>query len=355
MGSFFSKMGFAVNIGTAFLLLLGYLAQFVPPDNFWPLSFFGLAFPYLSLLNVVFLVLWAFQKSKRMLLPIFVLLIGLNNINNTIQLIPKAKKKGNGVKVLSYNIHHFNEDKRAKRQKDPRVLEYLKSQSSDIVCLQETQSLKSGKFSLKGISDELPKINNYQLASSSIYSGLATFSKFPIVNMGEIRFSGSSNLVLFSDIKVNGHLTIRVYNCHLQSYSIDPDDYNVTDFSGSEEQQMEKAHKISYKLKVGFVQRASQARMVADHIGKSPYPVIVCGDFNDTPVSYTYRKVRGKLRDAFVESGWGISNTYNGKLPSFRIDYILSDKKFTISDYECDHVYFSDHFPIHCEINMGMP
>jgi len=80
--------------------------------------------------------------------------------------------------------------------------------------------------------------------------------------------------------------------------------------------------------------------------------VIVCGDFNDTPVSYAYRKVRGNLKDAFIESGWGTSNTYNGELPSFRIDYILCDHKFTAQNYHRDRVYYSDHFPIQCQIRV---
>ena len=91
---------------------------------------------------------------------------------------------------------------------------------------------------------------------------------------------------------------------------------------------------------------------MADHIQKSPYPVIVCGDFNDTPVSYAYRQVRGNLKDAFVESGWGISNTYNGVLPSIRIDYILFDQKIKAVNYNRDKVIFSDHFPVHCQLNL---
>ena len=91
---------------------------------------------------------------------------------------------------------------------------------------------------------------------------------------------------------------------------------------------------------------------MAEHIRKSPYPVIVCGDFNDTPVSYAYRTVLGDLKDAFVESGRGISNTYNGILPSFRIDYILYDPKFSAGNYRRDKVYLSDHFPVRCLLNI---
>lgn len=353
MKNFFSKFGFALNIGTAFLLLLSYLAPIVPPDYFWPLSFFGLAYLYLVLINVIFLVIWVLQRSKRLLLPLLSILIGFNHITNTFQLFPASELKSKGVKILSYNVHIFRYDLITNKTNNPKILDYFKSSGADIICLQEATLLKTGKLSPKGIKDAVPGINFYQLASSSSSTGSITFSKYPIVNLGEIRFAGSENLVLFSDIKINNHQTVRVYNCHFQSYSIDPDDYTIIDSpgSGSDSKQILEAKKISYKLKIGLELRAFQARKVAEHIRKSPYPVIVCGDFNDTPVSYAYRKVRGDLKDAFVESGWGISNTYNGKLPSFRIDYILYNQKFAVGEYKRDRVNFSDHFPIHCELS----
>lgn len=353
MREFFSKFGFTLNIGAAFLLLLAYLAPFVPPDSFWPLSFFGLAYPYLVLVNLIFGIIWVLQRSKRLLLPLASLLIGFYDFTNTFQLIPAFESKSSGIKVLSYNVHNFRYDLKTHKTNVPKILEYFKSTGAEIICLQEATLLKGGKLSPQGIRDALPEINHFQVASTSTYSGSITYSKYPIVNLGEIRFPGSSNLVLFSDIKISNRQTIRVYNCHFQSYSIDPEDYSIIDSLGtvSNSQQIIEARKISYKLITGFKLRATQARKVADHIQRSPYPVIVCGDFNDTPVSYAYRKVRGDLKDAFVESGWGVSNTYNGELPSFRIDYILFDQKFVVGGYKRDRVNFSDHFPIHCQLS----
>ena len=352
MKGFFLRFGFTLNLGISFLLLLAYLAPFVPPDIFWPLSFFGLAYPYLIFLNLIFLIIWILQGSKKLMLPLVALVIGYSDFVNTFQLFPPLSLKKSGIEVLSYNVHGFRYDLRTIKRNQPRILEYFKSTGAAVICLQEAVVLKGTKLTPTAIRDALPQINFFHQASAGTNSGLITFSKYPIFNQGEIRFPGTSNLVIFSDIKISNRRMIRVYNCHLQSYSIDPDDYSIIDSLGlgPNSHQIEAARKVSYKLRAGFRLRAPQARMVADHIRKSPYPVVVCGDFNDTPVSYTYRKVRGNLKDAFVESGWGTSETYNGELPSFRIDYILFDQKFLAGNYKRDRVIFSDHFPVHCQI-----
>lgn len=355
MKNFFSKFGFTINIGAAFLLLLSYLAPLVPPDRFWPLSFFGMAYPYLMVVNLIFLMIWVILRSKKLLLSLIVLLLGYYSFVNSFQLIPKSELNGQGIKVLSYNAHGFRSDILPRKAKSPKVLDYFKSTGAEIICIQESAIPKVGILSPQKIKEALPGINHYQIASTSLYSGSATYSKYPIVYMGEIRFPGTSNFVMFSDIKISDRQTIRVYNCHLQSNSIDPEDYSVIDSlgSGSKKKHIKEARRISYKLKNGFKMRAWQARELAEHIRKSPYPVIICGDFNDTPVSYTYRTVLGELKDAFVESGWGISNTYNGILPSFRIDYILYDKKFTAGNYKRDRIYLSDHFPVRCLLKLN--
>jgi len=349
---FLSLFGLRLNILVSFLLLLSYLAPFVPPDAFWPLAFMGLAYPYFLLVNLIFLLIWVLLRSKNLLLPLFVLGFGFNYFANTFRLIPHFKSKDAGITLLSYNVHSIRAEQKGHRLNNPGIIEYFKSVGADIICLQEGIHFKDGKLSPKGLADALPGINYFHVVSSGNYSDLVTFSRYPILNKGEIRFSDSEILVLFSDIKIANNRMIRVYNCHLQSYSIDPDDYTVIDSlaSGINDRQIGIAKKVSFKLKNGFILRSIQVRKLAEHIRKSPYPVVVCGDFNDTPVSYAYRKVRGELNDAFVESGWWNSNTYNGQLPSFRIDYILADKRFTLEDYSRDRVLFSDHFPVHSKL-----
>jgi len=109
---------------------------------------------------------------------------------------------------------------------------------------------------------------------------------------------------------------------------------------------------ITNRLKWAFERRANQAESIAAHVHRSPYPVIVCGDFNDSPVSYTYRIMRHDLNDAFVESGSGFGNTYLGKFPSYRIDYILLNKKFNVFNYRTPKLNLSDHYPVLCRMSL---
>jgi endonuclease/exonuclease/phosphatase family metal-dependent hydrolase len=117
-------------------------------------------------------------------------------------------------------------------------------------------------------------------------------------------------------------------------------------YANEENDTMKELRDLSFSLKQGFARRAEQAIVVKEHINSSPYPVIVCGDFNDTPISYSYRKIRKGLKDAFVESGSGAGFTYKGKYPPNRIDYILFDDRLSSSGYISDRVKYSDHYPI---------
>ncbi|MCD6355167.1 MAG: endonuclease/exonuclease/phosphatase family protein, partial [Prolixibacteraceae bacterium] len=193
-------------------------------------------------------------------------------------------------------------------------------------------------------------VNHYQYARSSTTYGSVTMTRFPIVNMGEIRFEGSRNITIYTDVLVQRD-TIRIFNIHLQSYQINPDRYSVIESPGTDqEKDLEELREMGIKFKKAFQLRAAQVREIRKYIGSSPYPVIVCGDFNDTPASFSYRQLRQGLTDAFVASGKGIGRTYVGKLPSFRIDYIFHSKDFSSYNFQTYNFRMSDHLPISCDL-----
>lgn len=346
--SFFSKFGFLLNVCFGGTLLIVYLSVFIPPDSFWPAAFFGLLYPYLLLVNLAFVVFYALLKSKKFIFSFLVILLGYQHFLNFVQPVPTFATSTGGIKVITFNVHYFAGDREKKPKNSTDILSYLKKMDADIVCLQEARLFKTGKLSPDGIREGLPGIRNYQLAHSISYGGPMTLSKFPIIRMGEIRFEHSANMVLFSDMVTREKDTVRVYNCHFQSYRITPEDYSITDpeRTGSNEQQLMEARQISRKMILAFSIRARQSRIVAEHIRKCLYPVIVCGDFNDTPVSYTYHILGKQLKDTFVEAGVGISNTFNGISPFLRIDYILCSPFFKVASYQRDLVDLSDHSPV---------
>ena len=177
--------------------------------------------------------------------------------------------------------------------------------------------------------------------------GIVTFSKYPIVNKGEIIHPGSSSLSIFTDVLIDKD-TFRIYNNYLQSFRLRRMERSfIEEITASDDKEtMAEVKSVSVSLKKGFVKRALQAQVVKYYINRSPYPVIVVGDFNDTPVSFAYRKIRKGLNDSFVNSGYGAGFTYKGNYPPNRIDYILYDNALINSYFEIVRVRYSDHYPI---------
>ncbi|NOY95172.1 MAG: endonuclease/exonuclease/phosphatase family protein [Chlorobi bacterium] len=344
------KILFVINLVIVLLLISSYISVYIPPDKWWIPAFLGLAYPYILVANLFFIVLWLLLKPMYLFISLIAVLTGWNYINRYFQLNGKVTEAP-AIKVISYNVKHFKSkgDRSSKANADS-IRYFLKQQDADIICLQEVRLRTNKIFNLPGVVKELPGISHYQYARTSSTGGSATLTRYPIINMGEIRFKKSGNMAIYTDVLIRED-TVRIVNLHLQSYHIDPSQYSKINFQRiSEEDDIRKMKKMGSKFKQAFIKRAVQARRIREFIDNSPYNVIVCGDFNDTPVSYAYRTVKGNLNDAFIQSGKGFGRTYIGELPSFRIDYIFHSDGFNSYNFQSEEFVFSDHLPVSCSL-----
>ena len=348
-----------LNILGAVAMLLAYLAPVVNPARMFLPALFGLAYPFLLMLHLAFLCYWLIRIKKEILISIIIILLGWNQLNNLMPIkfgkseIPMNTSQDRYLKVLSYNVRGFNIYQWSKEpQAIQEIFSFVESQQPQVVCFQEYYSSEKNGRTHRYISrqlDFLPYNAVYYTADPANRNGfgIATFSKYPILKKSRIPFNSSFNAAMYTDI-LFGDDTLRVFNIHLQSINFQEDNYAFMDtarFKYSNE-QISEIKAIGSRLKTAFSKRAEQAKIIASYIRDSPYPVVLMGDFNDTPQSYAYRKIKKGLEDSFRKSGRGIGNTYAGELPSFRIDYIMYSPPLVSVDFNRTRTDQSDHYPI---------
>ncbi|NLF41525.1 MAG: hypothetical protein GX587_02405 [Bacteroidales bacterium] len=355
-----------LNIIAVVLLFLSYLASWISPDLIWILAFFGLAYPVFLVINIVFMLYYLIRLKRYLFISLIAILIGYFHVGNLVSLRKKAIPEGvEPINVLSYNVRNFDLYNYKKNwtlnfTNRDSIFSFVDKGDFDIICFQEFVYDKSGKFQTLDTLQDFQKARHahaaYTKNSRNLnFFGIATFSAFPIVNKGKIPFrTQAGNICIFTDIK-KANDTIRVYNIHLESIGLSQEDYQFVEnmnniIQTGENQEIKTGGKrIFRRLKRAFLSRAEQAELVAEHIAKSPYPVILTGDFNDTPSSYVYRVLSKNLRDAF-HAGRGLGRTYVGSVPSFRIDYIMHSKTFDAYDFVTGNKKFSDHYPVYCKL-----
>lgn len=338
----------------AVLLLLSYLSVYISPQVNWQLAFFGLAFPFFLLANLACVLIWIIWRKWYLILSLAIILIGWNYTGSYFSFnFNQGGLKKPGLKVLTYNVRNFdlyNWEHNEKSRQD--IHNYLKEISPHILCLQEFYTQDGSDFenveSLKKSLNLPYQFSHYTLIHKGGNKfGQIIFSSYPIISEGVVKFpKRSNNTCTYVDIQVQSD-TIRVFNVHLQSIHLGNDGENVVEkILNEQEADIKSSRQVIGKLKRGYIKRAPQADAVAKAIQKSPYKVIICGDFNDTPVSYTYYQISKGLKDVFTNKGLGVGATFAGKIPWLRIDYILSDPSFRVKSYHLSKVYMSDHFPI---------
>lgn len=351
---------FSLNLLAAMALGMAIIAPYISPKSFWPIAFMGLAFPILLFSNIVFLLFWSLVLDKRFWLSFVLIALSFIHVSKFYRIgsNPPDAKGANSINVLSFNTHYMGAFDR-KDQDTSFFINKLREIQPDILCLQEFANL-GGSFEKPMFRQFFKEYKYYKTVNADGLSqsyptgyGVCIVSKYPIVNSGYLeQLNQSANITVFADIVV-GDKTIRVVNTHLKSIVFEKQDYKTVEHISKAEGKAYgwlNIKRILSKLKNAFILRCTQVETIREKLNNSPYPIILCGDFNDSPTSYAYQTIKGNLLDAFVESGEGTSTTYTGNMPSFRIDYILHDPCFKSSRYQTHALNFSDHKIVSCTI-----
>lgn len=329
--SWFNKGIYSLNIVLTVLTVIAYILPFMAPKLFPLLSVFTLVMPLMLVLNAICFVYWLLQAKRQMLLSGLILLLGITFISKFYKFSAKdAPADKDDFTLMSYNVRLFNIYDWLPQRDIPQVIPaFVKENNPDILCLQEYNKIGDGAFS----SYKYKYI--YKMAGQT---GQAIYSRFRIINKGDIQFPGSANNVVYADIK-KGKDTLRIYSMHLQSIKISPDIHENFD--------EERSKIIFNRISAAFKKQQLQAELVEKHKSECPYPMIICGDLNNSAFSYVYRSVKGKMNDSFEEAGKGFGKSYNFKYYPARIDYVFTDKAIDVKQYTTFSGFInSDHFPI---------
>ena len=355
---------FATNIVVIVLLFSSFLSWSISPlkTNFF--SYIGLGFGVVLLLNVLYLILWvAFKKWKLAFVSFIALVLCYKPITTFFPMhIYSEKVPENSIKVLTYNVEGFiNENK--KDAADNPILDYIAQTDADIVCLQEYLVSKTGQ-SMKTQRDVNRILNKYPyrsvtaLESSGTYHiyGLACFSKYPIEKTHEIVFNSSFNGAAVYTIDIKGE-KYAVANVHLESNRITAEDKRLYSsfLQNNEKVNLEKVtSNIRSRLGRAYRVRAEQVAKVKNYLSElNAEKIIICADFNDTPISYAYAQMKTDMADAFASTGFGPGITYHKDFFWFRIDYILHSPNLKAYKAKVDNVTYSDHYPLTTFLNVN--
>lgn len=327
-----------LNLLLVCLTFLCYLSPFVDPASFWLFSFLGMAYPWFLLFNLLFILFWIFSKKWYFLFSVGCVLLGWNHFQSFVGLntpLPKSKEE---LTVMTMNsMKHYNLRGKTKERFDQTLADF----QPDVILLQET------KTSAKPISRK-----KYPHLYLSKNKKLAIYSKYPFTKKGNMDFKSSVNGCVFVDMEIRKQ-KIRIYNVHLQSNGVSDEAAKVKKEGNLQDQETwTDIRGMLGKVKRNAVVRSKQAKTIINHLKKSENPVIVGGDFNETPLSYTYQLFSNHLKDGFKQRAAGVGTTYGGVIPVLRIDYIWTDPKFHINSHKIIRENFSDHYPVISRIQL---
>lgn len=328
------------------ITLISYLSPYLAPGTFWPVAVLGLFYPWLLLLNVLCILYWAFLRKPYFWYSAGCLLVGTHFLLNFIGFHSPTTPPPTAttIRVLSYNCHAlYPVDGPRGSWKIRDLTQMIRKYEPDVVLFQEYPIMKRVA---EPLAQQLAKDCDLKYDFRTSRKSLALFSKYPFEKKEVKYFTNHANGFQVVDIKV-GNQPLRIYNVHLQTNALSGIVKQVAkDGNLQEKETWLQIRGMIGRYKRSAKTRGEQAKEIAARIKKSPHPVLLGGDLNDVPFSYTYHQLTKYLDDAFRVKGRGLGITFNGRIPALRIDYLLADPQIEILSHEILHEGQSDHYPV---------
>jgi len=378
-----------INILVCIWSALCYMASVVSPAKVENIGMLSLSTAFAFFANIFFVFFWLFTRKKwRSLIAVVTLILcskiflpvfGWNFFTSSSNEVHSS-----ALKVMDWNVHAFglyDTDSEGKRQ---QMMDVIKENAPDILCMEEYNVMKDD--SMAPYTKQIMEENGYKEYrfradnkfenNKDIYLGTAMFSKFPLKNFVayplDVRrriIENGASYLLQADVSLPGNKMLRLFALHLYSSGITSNDINYieelkgrkvngTDDPDYDPDFIDELNRrnikpsdhfrvFMFKLSLAYRKRALEADSVAKVVSSSPYPVLICGDFNDVPSSYTYTTIRGKFADAFVSKGKSLGRTFNEIMPTLRIDDIFYDPSLLKAvAYKTPYLFLSDHKPV---------
>lgn len=357
----------AWTVSGSFLALvycIASLSSFIPPLSFSFITLFAIAFPYIFFVVLAFCIISFFIARKTAIFLLLLLPLGYFNLVNTFPLRTKQKwtasHDSSTLRIMTWNVasfHNFEPISSPFAQTRIQMLETISELNPDILCLQEYRNVENSKRQVS-VRKELADLGynhficsndrKYKRKNLEITDGVAIFSKHPFSDTGRIVISNKDRAenMAYADIDFNNR-KLRIFTAHLISFYLYPDTAAAHD-SGSDIYKItyNRKRSIQWKLRDTEKSHQKQVTLIRKELEKSPFPVIYCGDINATPTSYTYRKLKGSLQDAFLSKGSGFGTTFYKIIPTLRIDVCFADTSFHVVQSKVEERKLSDHYPV---------
>ena len=341
------------NVTSSLWLLFAAWSVYLTPADYPRLSLFGLTFPIALVINLLFLLFWVIFHVRYTLIPLVSLLLVSPFIYDYCPLNRTVSPPEKSLKVLTYNVAAFGGTEEAGKGEENEIFKYILASDADIICLQEASGLLRLTLDdrMKEAGYFVPKVldNGKELLEHAYF-------KMPVLSVETIKYDSESNGTIAYHVLYEGD-TLLVVNNHLESNRLTPEDktmYKNMIFDPQKETMENGMRLLVRKMAQASAIRSPQVDIVNKYIKRDrSTAVLVCGDFNDSPISYTCNRFGRDLVSAYAVSGWGPGFSYNNDLFYVRIDHIFHSQNLKSYATQIDRsIKTSDHYPLITYINM---